>query len=330
MTKKPNKALKCNQKLLGADHIQTAASYHAIAIALSLMEAYPLSVQHEQTTLQILQAKLGPDDLRIQDTAAWLEYFESKVVEQQEAARNGTRKPDASIASKGHLSVSDLLDYINPNHDTKGRDATAKRRNQVRAISCQNNVSVSSDESSKEIQKEASDEELHIPELEGSAESEDESNSTLEPETVQPIIQNAMDIFTSSGTAQEAHAPDVQEGSGTEEMDPEEELREKKKLLLGGMKAETSRPPLNPLQKVDDISSQAKETARVVSSSINQDQLTPEERQKMNMCLGRLPEITSILETHGYLLSKTKEINHKSANLGNLEPFLIGYRMGST
>jgi len=46
--------------------VQTAASYHAIAIALSLMEAYTLSVQHEQTTLQILQAKLGPEDLRTQ------------------------------------------------------------------------------------------------------------------------------------------------------------------------------------------------------------------------------------------------------------------------
>lgn len=39
----------------------------------------------------------------IQDAAAWLEYFESKALEQQEAARNGTPKPDASIASKGHL-----------------------------------------------------------------------------------------------------------------------------------------------------------------------------------------------------------------------------------
>ncbi|XP_051146563.1 protein REDUCED CHLOROPLAST COVERAGE 1 [Andrographis paniculata] len=127
-----HKALKCNQRLLGPDHIQTAASYHAIAIALSLMEAYPLSVQHEQTTLQILRAKLGPDDLRTQDAAAWLEYFESKAFEQQEAARNGTRKPDASIASKGHLSVSDLLDYINPSHDAKGKDAAgSKRRNYI-------------------------------------------------------------------------------------------------------------------------------------------------------------------------------------------------------
>ncbi|XP_057967787.1 protein REDUCED CHLOROPLAST COVERAGE 3 [Malania oleifera] len=123
-----HEALKCNQRLLGADHIQTAASYHAIAIALSLMEAYSLSVQHEQTTLQILQEKLGLEDLRTQDAAAWLEYFESKVMEQQEAARNGTPKPDASIAKKGHLSVSDLLDYINPDQYSKGEDAGRKLR----------------------------------------------------------------------------------------------------------------------------------------------------------------------------------------------------------
>ncbi|OMO54386.1 hypothetical protein CCACVL1_27818 [Corchorus capsularis] len=123
-----HEALKCNQRLLGADHIQTAASYHAIAIALSLMEAYSLSVQHEQTTLKILQAKLGPDDLRTQDAAAWLEYFESKALEQQEAARNGTPKPDATIASKGHLSVSDLLDYISPDQDSKGSDVQRKQR----------------------------------------------------------------------------------------------------------------------------------------------------------------------------------------------------------
>ncbi|KAF5466795.1 hypothetical protein F2P56_016690 [Juglans regia] len=123
-----HEALKCNQRLLGAEHIQTAASYHAIAIALSLMEAYSLSMQHEQTTLKILQAKLGPEDLRTQDAAAWLEYFESKALEQQEAARTGTPKPDTSIASKGHLSVSDLLDYISPDQDSKGSDAQKKQR----------------------------------------------------------------------------------------------------------------------------------------------------------------------------------------------------------
>ncbi|XP_052193006.1 protein REDUCED CHLOROPLAST COVERAGE 1 [Diospyros lotus] len=181
-----HKALKCNQRLLGPDHIQTAASYHAIAIALSLMEAYPLSVQHEQTTLQILRAKLGPDDLRTQDAAAWLEYFESKAFEQQEAARNGTRKPDASIASKGHLSVSDLLDYINPSHDAKGKDSVGIKRKtyimKMKAKSDQNLSFVSSEES----QKDASDEKL-IPEPEG--------DTNMNGETTYPPVKITEPVY---------------------------------------------------------------------------------------------------------------------------------------
>lgn len=142
-----HEALKCNKRLLGADHIQTAASYHAIAIALSLMEAYSLSVQHEKTTLRILQAKLGSEDLRTQDAAAWLEYFESKALEQQEAARNGTPKPDASIASRGHLSVSDLLDYINPDDELKAKEMQKKQaRAKIKGRARQNPSEVVDDE----------------------------------------------------------------------------------------------------------------------------------------------------------------------------------------
>ncbi|CAL9215101.1 unnamed protein product [Arabidopsis halleri] len=148
-----HEALKCNKRLLGADHIQTAASYHAIAVALSSMEAHSLSVQHEQTTLQILTAKLGSDDLRTQviddlrtqDAAAWLEYFESRAIEQQEAARNGIPKHDASIASKGHLSVSDLLDYISSDPDTKGSVAHRKHR-RARALQVNDSVASADDD----------------------------------------------------------------------------------------------------------------------------------------------------------------------------------------
>lgn len=187
-----HKALKCNQRLLGPDHIQTAASYHAIAIALSLMEAYPLSVQHEQTTLQILRAKLGPDDLRTQDAAAWLEYFESKAFEQQEAARNGTRKPDASIASKGHLSVSDLLDYINPSHDAKGRDAAAKRKNYIVKLKGRSDNSISlaqSEESPQETSKEGSDEETLVLGLGDGPGTDEETTTPVEAQ--QPVIEEA-------------------------------------------------------------------------------------------------------------------------------------------
>ncbi|CAH8275091.1 unnamed protein product [Arabidopsis lyrata] len=170
-----HEALKCNQRLLGADHIQTAASYHAIAIALSLMDAYSLSVQHEQTTLQILQAKLGPEDLRTQDAAAWLEYFESKALEQQEAARNGTPKPDASISSKGHLSVSDLLDYITPDSGIKARDAQRKARPKVKGKPGQSPGPVS-----EENQKD--DEILNPAHLTGESSSDKENKSEAKSE----------------------------------------------------------------------------------------------------------------------------------------------------
>ncbi|CAN6876478.1 unnamed protein product [Brassica oleracea] len=216
-----HKALKCNQRLLGPDHIQTAASYHAIAIALSLMEAYHLSVQHEQTTLRILRAKLGPDDLRTQDAAAWLEYFESKAFEQQEAARNGTPKPDASIASKGHLSVSDLLDYINPSHNAKGKQSVAAKRKsymKLKEKSNQNVVSEQLAETPRENQKEMSEEETEA------TGSEDGQSSDANQETIlasaeeppsPPVIDEATvdnsNSITSAEVSTETQHPDGSE-----------------------------------------------------------------------------------------------------------------------
>ncbi|CAI9101138.1 OLC1v1038397C1 [Oldenlandia corymbosa var. corymbosa] len=206
-----HKALKCNQRLLGPDHIQTAASYHAIAIALSLMEAYPLSVQHEQTTLQILRAKLGPDDLRTQDAAAWLEYFESKAFEQQEAARNGTRKPDASIASKGHLSVSDLLDYINPSHAGSGKDDVGAKKKKyltkMRGKSFQTDMALSTAEvTHKGDQKEASDEEdREVNDTESAPEANSESSSTHPVDTKQNV-----DDVSNDGTRPESRGSETE------------------------------------------------------------------------------------------------------------------------
>ncbi|XP_076897493.1 protein REDUCED CHLOROPLAST COVERAGE 2-like [Bidens hawaiensis] len=217
-----HEALKCNQRLLGADHIQTAASYHAIAIALSLMEAYSLSVQHEQTTLQILQAKLGAEDLRTQDAAAWLEYFESKALEQQEAARNGTPKPDASISSKGHLSVSDLLDYIAPDADMKARDAQKKqaRAKLVKAKPGQNEEFVTD-----ELQRDVVVSPKHlVPEIKSEplikSESSTDKVDTKPDMVIQPELQNqkeqlgdAADVDNSDEGWQEAFSKAARKSS---------------------------------------------------------------------------------------------------------------------
>ncbi|KAK8654479.1 hypothetical protein V6N13_128447 [Hibiscus sabdariffa] len=111
------------------------------------------------------------------DAASWLEYFESKAFEQQEAARHRTKKPYASIASKGHLSVSDLLDYINPNHDAKGRDiAAGKRRSYVMKEKGKHH-SQSSEGSSKEAAKEDSDEEKRLSEQEDKPDANQKTSS---------------------------------------------------------------------------------------------------------------------------------------------------------
>lgn len=111
-------ALKCNTTLLGSEHVQTAASYHAMAIALSLMDPplYSLSVQHEQTCWETLDRQLGAHDIRTIDAVAWLDYFDQKAAEQA-AAKNGTGRAAASwheksIASKGHLPVKDLMAFL--------------------------------------------------------------------------------------------------------------------------------------------------------------------------------------------------------------------------
>jgi protein TIF31 len=111
-------ALKCNTTLLGSEHVQTAASYHAMAIALSLMDPplCSLSVQHEQTCWETLDRQLGPHDIRTIDAVSWLDYFDQKAAEQA-ASKNGTGRAGASwreksIASKGHLPVKDLMAFL--------------------------------------------------------------------------------------------------------------------------------------------------------------------------------------------------------------------------
>ena len=149
-------ALKINQRLLGGDHVQTAASYHAIAIALSLMEPplYPLAVQHEQTCLQILEAKLGPDDLRTQDAIAWLDYFDLK-------AQEGADATECNIASKGHMSVKELMSFIGEEEKEKEKrkKKKAKKRSKTPDSVLKRNSVSSSSSSGEEAETSRSDEE---------------------------------------------------------------------------------------------------------------------------------------------------------------------------
>ncbi|KAI7731372.1 hypothetical protein M8C21_011483 [Ambrosia artemisiifolia] len=140
-----HEALKCNQRLLGADHIQTAASYHAIAIALSLMEAYSLSVQHEQTTLQILQAKLG---------------------------------------------VSDLLDFISPDQDSKG-DGQRKRRAKASPVG----------EKTHELPIDARNDDMAIHDIDETIVTKAES--TIQEDVQEVVVQKVMKGHNSHNTTKD-------------------------------------------------------------------------------------------------------------------------------
>ncbi|PRQ58451.1 hypothetical protein RchiOBHm_Chr1g0359451 [Rosa chinensis] len=69
-----HKALKRKQKLLCPDHIQIVARYHNTAIALSLMNACPLSFWISRQLCKLYEHSLVQ---MTYDAAAWLEYFES-------------------------------------------------------------------------------------------------------------------------------------------------------------------------------------------------------------------------------------------------------------
>uniref|UniRef100_A0A7N0VI43 Clu domain-containing protein n=1 Tax=Kalanchoe fedtschenkoi TaxID=63787 RepID=A0A7N0VI43_KALFE len=145
-----NRALYLLHLTCGTSHPNTAATYINVAMMEEGLGNVHVALRYLHEALKCNQRLLGVD--HIQDAAAWLEYFESKALEQQEAARNGTPKPDASISSKGHLSVSDLLDYITPDADMKAREAQKKARGklQVKGKSGQNSDTLS-DEIKDEI-----------------------------------------------------------------------------------------------------------------------------------------------------------------------------------
>lgn len=159
--------------------------------------------------------------MRTQDAAAWLEYFESKALEQQEAARNGTPKPDASIASKGHLSVPDLLDYINPSHNAKGKRSVAAKRKiymKLKEKSNQNNVSEQLAEAPRENQKEMSEEEIEATGSEDGQSSDANQETILAPAEElpsPPVIDEAImdnsNPITSAEVSTETQHPDGSE-----------------------------------------------------------------------------------------------------------------------
>ncbi|GMH15053.1 hypothetical protein Nepgr_016894 [Nepenthes gracilis] len=80
------------------------------------------------TTKQLVRYSLGSvalGSLALSFIESICFIFESiRRTREQEAANDRSRKPDALITSNSHLSVSDLLNYINPSSADHGRNST--------------------------------------------------------------------------------------------------------------------------------------------------------------------------------------------------------------
>ncbi|GLT37055.1 hypothetical protein SLA2020_113930 [Shorea laevis] len=92
-------ALTKNERLLGEEHIQTAACHREFAIAFNDMGAFKLSHQHEKKTYDILVKQLGEEDSRTRDSQNLLNTFKKRellmnALKQKEQALNASKAID--------------------------------------------------------------------------------------------------------------------------------------------------------------------------------------------------------------------------------------------
>jgi len=99
-----HRALTINSTVLGPGHMSTATTYHATAVALSMMRAAPLALKNEQKCYEILKELYGPQDPRVKESGEWLQHFTQRVaqakvdqskvaVAEEEAISSQTLKP---------------------------------------------------------------------------------------------------------------------------------------------------------------------------------------------------------------------------------------------
>ncbi|KAG0208924.1 Intracellular distribution of mitochondria [Mortierella sp. GBA30] len=151
----------------GQEHIILANCHHVLAKAYALKGDFETSVKEEQLAYDMYLKLVGADDMRTKEAEAWLQELKNTVEftthqalyekaaleqqqqQQQQALHKATSlsataaaaaskaalaeaairaaNAEAQVGSKGHLSLNELLDYINSN-PSKGSVAGSKAK----------------------------------------------------------------------------------------------------------------------------------------------------------------------------------------------------------
>ncbi|RID50791.1 hypothetical protein BRARA_H01497 [Brassica rapa] len=166
-----------------------------------------------EDSLQKLEAEppRNTKPIRWELGACWVQHLANEASSKTESKNTEDAKPeppvkDASISSKGHLSVSDLLDYITPETDLKARDAQRKARMKVKGRPGQSPTSV--------LEENQKDDEILTPTpitVESSSDKDNKSEAKPEETKVDKRVMEPRDQVTlvkAESTAQEDDSSD--------------------------------------------------------------------------------------------------------------------------
>jgi len=91
-------SLKCYENLVGAEHLQTAAIYHGIAIGYSQLGQFKEALAYEKKNYQILHKFVGDSDLRTVESNICLKQFTAKAVQMQIETKKMQRDITAQLS----------------------------------------------------------------------------------------------------------------------------------------------------------------------------------------------------------------------------------------
>ncbi|KAF9948959.1 Intracellular distribution of mitochondria [Mortierella alpina] len=166
------RAKETQQLAHGQEHVILANCHHVLAKAYALKGDFETSVKEEQLAYDMYLKLVGAEDMRTKEAEAWLQelkntveftnhqaLYEKAAIEQQQqqqqqalhkatslsatAAAAATKvalaeaairaaNAEAQVGSKGHLSLNELMDYIN-NNPAKGPSAAGSKAKKGKA-----------------------------------------------------------------------------------------------------------------------------------------------------------------------------------------------------
>jgi protein TIF31 len=97
-------ALRINETILGATHVQTAQSHHALAVTYSMDKRFRDAIEHERKSYRILCENFGDKDQRALESGKWLQHFTVSAVHQQQEINQ-----EEKLTSQALRSITSLV-----------------------------------------------------------------------------------------------------------------------------------------------------------------------------------------------------------------------------